>query len=203
MYTDYPKWCLPLINGEINGKIINYAHWLSSEGIKKGLISDKPERYVWEEFIIHSLGFSSLVLKNQQTSSVCDLGTGAGIPGIPIAITNPEKEVFLVDRSKKRIYELERLRNVLVFNNFLPILSSAEAFVEENIEKIDIFVSRCFMPSEKIKKEIFVDKERSKGKVLMVSSKKKEEKESMFHVKHEEILLNNGETRNIDVITLD
>ena len=202
MYTDYPKWCLPLINGEIDGKIINYAHWLSSEGIKKGLISDKPERYVWEEFIIHSLGFSSLVLKNQQTSSVCDLGTGAGIPGIPIAITNPEKEVFLVDRSKKRIHELERLKSILKIDNLAPTLSSAEAFVSENVKEIDIFVSRCFMPAEKIKKEIFIDKERARGKVLLISSNKKE-KDKMFHVKQEKILLNNGETRNIDVLTLN
>ena len=203
MYTDYPEWCLPLINEEIDEKITNYTQWLGTEGVKKGLISDKPENYIWEEFIIHSLGFSSLIVKNQETKSICDLGTGAGIPGIPIAITNPEKEVFLVDRSKKRIYELERLRIVLGIKNFLPILSSAEAFVAENVEKIDIFVSRCFMPGKKIKKEIFVDKKRSKGKVLMVSSNKKEEKETMFHVKHQEILLNNGETRNIDVITLD
>ena len=202
MYTDYPKWCLPLINGEINGKIINYAHWLSSEGIKKGLISDKPERYVWEEFIIHSLGFSSLVLKNQQTSSVCDLGTGAGIPGIPIAITNPEKEVFLVDRSKKRIHELERLKSILKIENFVPTLSSAEDFVSENVKKVDIFVSRCFMPAEKIKKQIFIDKERRKRKILLVSSNK-EEKGNTFHVKQEKILLNNGETRNIDVLTLN
>ena len=127
MHTDYPNWCLPLISEEKKKKIKTYAEWLSSEGIKKGLISKKTDSYIWEEFIIHSLGFSSLIFEQKKSKSICDLGTGAGIPGVPIAITNPEKEVFLVDRSKKRIYELERLRNVLGVNNFLPILSSAEA----------------------------------------------------------------------------
>ena len=58
------------------------------------------------------------------------------------------------------------------------------------------------MPAEKIKKEIFIDKERARGRVLLISSNKKE-KDKMFHVKQEKILLNNGETRNIDVLTLN
>ena len=202
MHTDYPNWCLPLISEEKKKKIKTYAEWLSSEGIKKGLISKKTDSYIWEEFIIHSLGFSSLIFEQKKSKSICDLGTGAGIPGVPIAITNPEKEVFLVDRSKKRIHELERLKSILKIDNLAPTLSSAEAFVSENVKEIDIFVSRCFMPAEKIKKEIFIDKERARGKVLMISSNKKE-KDRMFHVKQEKILLNNGETRNIDVLTLN
>ena len=202
MHTDYPNWCLPLIGEEKKKKIKTYAEWLSSEGIKKGLISKKTDSYIWEEFIIHSLGFSSLIFEQKKSKSICDLGTGAGIPGVPIAITNPEKEVFLVDRSKKRIHELERLKSILKIDNLAPTLSSAEAFVSENVKEIDIFVSRCFMPAEKIKKEIFIDKERARGKVLLISSNKKE-KDKMFHVKQEKILLNNGETRNIDVLTLN
>ena len=202
MHTDYPNWCLPLISEEKKKKIKTYAEWLGSEGIKKGLISKKTDSYIWEEFIIHSLGFSSLIFEQKKSKSICDLGTGAGIPGVPIAITNPEKEVFLVDRSKKRIHELERLKSILKIDNLAPTLSSAEAFVSENVKEIDIFVSRCFMPAEKIKKEIFIDKERARGKVLMISSNKKE-KDKMFHVKQEKILLNNGETRNIDVLTLN
>ena len=202
MHTDYPNWCLPLVSEEKKKKIKIYAEWLSSEGIKKGLISNKSDSYIWEEFIIHSLGFSRIITKQKQNKSICDLGTGAGIPGVPIAITNPEKEVFLVDRSKKRIHELERLKSILKIENFVPTLSSAEDFVSENVKKIDIFVSRCFMPAEKIKKQIFIDKERRKRKILLVSSNK-EEKGNTFHVKQEKILLNNGETRNIDVLTLN
>jgi len=202
LHTDYPNWCLPLISEEKKKKIKTYAEWLSSEGIKKGLISKKTDSYIWEEFIIHSLGFSSLIFEQKKSKSICDLGTGAGIPGVPIAITNPEKEVFLVDRSKKRIHELERLKSILKIDNLAPTLSSAEAFVSENVKEIDIFVSRCFMPAEKIKKEIFIDKEKARGKVLLISSNKKE-KDRMFHVKQEKILLNNGETRNIDVLTLN
>ena len=202
MHTDYPSWSLPLVSEEKKKKIKTYAEWLSSEGIKKGLISNKSDSYIWEEFIIHSLGFSRIIIKQKQNKSICDLGTGAGIPGVPIAITNPEKEVFLVDRSKKRIHELERLKSILKIDNLTPTLSSAEAFVSENVKEIDIFVSRCFMPAEKIKKEIFIDKESARGRVLLISSNKKE-KDKMFHVKQEKILLNNGETRNIDVLTLN
>ena len=202
MFTGYPDWCLPLLDNKKNQKIKDYAGWLSKDGIKKGLISNKSKEYIWEEFIIHSLGFGKIVIEEKKKDTVCDLGTGAGIPGILIALTNPSTEVFLIDRSKKRIFELERIKKTLEINNIHPTLVSAEFFVSRNLNKVDIFVARCFMPSKKIVENIFKNKKYPEEKKLIVSSKKKRAEDKTFHVKHREILLNNGERRNIDVITL-
>ena len=89
--------------------------------IKTGLISKKTDQFIWDEFIIHSLYFAKLIKKFVPVEcEIIDLGTGAGIPGIPISIVN-KTNVSLVDNKQKRIYELERLVKILNLNNAKPI----------------------------------------------------------------------------------
>ena len=199
----FPDWISGLLSQDKKEKLLLYSKWLIKEGIKKGLISKKPNDYVWDEFIIHSLGFGSIIENEYKSKNICDLGTGAGIPGIPIAIMNAEKKVYLLDRSKKRIFELERLKKLLDIKNIEPVLEVAESFVLNNREDIGIYVSRCFMPTEKIIKNIFTH-ENHQIEALLVSSNQKNIKikeNSEFHVKQEEIFINKGKIRNIDVIT--
>jgi len=199
----FPDWVLDLLNQDKKEKLFLYSQWLKTEGIKKGLISKKPDDYVWEEFIIHSLGFGLIIDNEYKSTTICDLGTGAGIPGIPIAIMNPEKKVYLIDRSKKRIFELERLKNLLDIKNIEPVLEDAESFVSKNREDEGIYVSRCFMPTEKIIKNIFTCDNHQTEALLVSSNQRKEKiiKNARFHVKQEEIFINKRKIRTIDVIT--
>jgi len=198
----YPEWTSGLLSQNKKEKLVSYNQWLLTEGVKKGLISNKPKDYVWEEFVIHSLGFGLIINTEYKSKTICDLGTGAGIPGVPIAIMNSKKKVYLVDRSEKRIFELERLKKLFDIKNIEPVLASAEFFVSNNTEAIGIYVSRCFMPTEKIIKNIFTD-EKHRPEALLVSSnqKKKFTENAQFHVKQEEILINKRKRRSIDVIT--
>ena len=88
-------------------KLLNYHKWLSTTGIKTGLISPKNEQYIWDEFIVHPLYFYKTI-KNLglEKESIFDLGTGGGIPGIPIAIASNTK-ITLIDNKKSRIFELD------------------------------------------------------------------------------------------------
>jgi 16S rRNA G527 N7-methylase RsmG len=57
----YPEWTSGLLSQNKKDKLVSYNQWLLTEGIKKGLISNKPKDYVWEEFVIHSLGFGLII----------------------------------------------------------------------------------------------------------------------------------------------
>jgi 16S rRNA (guanine527-N7)-methyltransferase len=101
-------------NNQFSEKLYKYHSWLLETGIKNGLISNKDPQFVWDEFIIHSLYFGKIINELDQTfDSVYDLGTGGGIPGIPVAITNPKNQFRLVDISESRVFELQRLKNIL------------------------------------------------------------------------------------------
>ena len=84
-----PEWGLDVFKNH-QDKLFEYHEWLKNTAIKTGLISKKTDQFIWDEFIIHSLYFAKLIkkLKNLSECEIIDLGTGAGIPGIPISIVN-------------------------------------------------------------------------------------------------------------------
>jgi len=76
--------------------------------------------------------------------SVLDLGTGAGVPGIPLAICRPDMHVTLLDRSEKKITFLRRVVASLHLENCQPCCSTAEDLARRLLpeERFDIVVSR-------------------------------------------------------------
>ena len=75
---------------------------------------------------------------------VLDLGTGAGVPGIPLAICRPDIHVTLLDRSEKKITFLRRVVASLHLENCQPCCSTAEDLARRLLpeERFDIVVSR-------------------------------------------------------------
>ena len=70
-----------------------------------------------------------------------DVGTGPGLPGIPLAIINPDKQFDLVDSLGKRIRFLKQVQFELKLKNIQPIQSRIE---EYNEKKFDGVISRAF-----------------------------------------------------------
>ncbi len=82
-------------------------------------------------------------LKNNE--KIVDIGTGAGFPGIPLAIMNKTNEIFLVDSLNKRINFLNEVKQNIKLDNITTIHSRAEDFGQNKLyrEKFDIAVSRA------------------------------------------------------------
>ncbi len=75
--------------------------------------------------------------------NVIDVGTGAGFPGVPIAIMDNNTRVTLLDSLNKRINFLEEVKNKLNLQNIKNVHGRAEDFGKEIREKYDIAVSRA------------------------------------------------------------
>jgi 16S rRNA (guanine527-N7)-methyltransferase len=75
---------------------------------------------------------------------VLDLGTGAGVPGIPLAIAAPDLHLTLLDRSEKKITFLRRVVTLLHLDNCQPLCSSAEQLAQRlsPCERFDAIVTR-------------------------------------------------------------
>ncbi|TXX51591.1 16S rRNA (guanine(527)-N(7))-methyltransferase RsmG [Vibrio cholerae] len=71
-----------------------------------------------------------------------DVGTGPGLPGIPLAIMHPDKEFVLLDSLGKRIRFLKQVIHELKINNVLPVQSRVEEFDPES--GYDGVLSRAF-----------------------------------------------------------
>ena len=190
-----PDWGKQLVSDNLDQLII-YHNWLCNAGIKTGLISPKSKQFVWDEFVIHSLYFGKILSElPSKVDVISDLGTGGGIPGIPIGITT-NFTVNLIDVKEKRIFELSRLIKILNNNNIFAIQDDAY----NHIKTGGFLVSRCFISSEKVINSLKTDK----NTTYLVSSNGEDldYDSNLFHVKHENFKINKDDIRHIDVINV-
>ena len=78
-----------------------------------------------------------------QGGRVLDVGTGAGFPGMPLAILCPQTEFVLLDALRKRIDFLNEVIEVLGLTNVTAVHARAEDFAKENRASFDMTVSRA------------------------------------------------------------
>jgi 16S rRNA (guanine527-N7)-methyltransferase len=88
--------------------------------------------------VLDSLSIVPFVLGN----NILDVGTGPGLPGIPLAIFYPERKVTLMDSNGKKTRFLFQVRNQLGLDNVVEVQSRAEAFQPQ--QPFDAVTSRAF-----------------------------------------------------------
>ncbi len=111
-----------------------YADWNS----KINVISRKDFSEFYERHVLHSLSIAKFVDFNKGTT-VLDVGTGGGFPGIPLAIYFPEVHFHLVDSIGKKIKVVNAVKESLGLKNVV-----AEQIRAEQIkQKYDFVVSRA------------------------------------------------------------
>ncbi|MCP3129154.1 16S rRNA (guanine(527)-N(7))-methyltransferase RsmG [Shewanella sp. KJ2020] len=95
-----------------------------------------------EAMLIRHIMDSLVVSKHLQGERFIDVGTGPGLPGIPLAIMNPDKTFVLLDSLGKRIRFQKQVAFELGIRNISSVESRVEAFQPE--QKFDGVLSRAF-----------------------------------------------------------
>ena len=103
-------------------------------------IVDKDEVYL-KHFYDSLTLVKAIDLKKEL--SLCDVGTGAGFPGMVLAIVFPTLSVTLVDALQKRITFLDLIINKLGLKNVKTVHARIEDYAKDNREKYDIVTSRA------------------------------------------------------------
>ena len=126
-----------------------YVMLLLDKNKKVNLISRKDEEKIWEQHILHSL---ALVLDsrfrgngNWSGKNILDIGTGGGLPGIPIKIMFSEVKIVLLDSIQKKIHCVSKIIDELGLNNTHVICGRAEEIGKEKeySRTFDIVVTRA------------------------------------------------------------
>ena len=103
-------------------------------------ITEKEQVYL--KHFYDSLTITKIIDLNKE-KTLCDIGTGAGFPGLVIKILFPNLKITLVDSLNKRIEFLKVVIKELELENVETIHARAEEFAKENREKYDVVVSRA------------------------------------------------------------
>ena len=101
-----------------------------------------------EEFVQKHLIDSLLCAETlgfTEASSICDVGTGGGFPGVPLAVCYPEKEFVLMDSLGKRVRIVQQLCDDLGITNVTAVHGRAEDLARQTDfrERFDLCVSRA------------------------------------------------------------
>jgi len=130
------------INEEQKKKIINYLELLLVHNKKQNLTGITDPKSMIDDIVLDSLTLISCDIEKKFTV-INDIGSGAGIPGLLLAIASPEKEVFLVEVREKRIEFLNIAINHLNLLNCKVIPFDFKTVVRKSIVPEGLFTARA------------------------------------------------------------
>jgi len=111
-----------------------YEEW----NAKINVISRKDIEQLYERHVLHSLSIAKII-RFKPGTSVLDVGTGGGFPGIPLAILFPETSFLLIDSIGKKIKVVNEVASALNLQN----VKGEHIRVEDVHQKFDFVVSRA------------------------------------------------------------
>jgi 16S rRNA (guanine527-N7)-methyltransferase len=89
--------------------VSRYAEILATWGIDRGLVGPKEGDRIWDRHIANCIPVTTLLTNPSEGASLLDIGSGAGLPGIVIALARPDLKVTLLEPLQRRIDFLEEV----------------------------------------------------------------------------------------------
>lgn len=126
------------LTSEKQDKFKSYYQLLIDWNKKINLISRQDINRIISYHFIDSI---SIITEIPQNSVVCDLGAGAGLPGIPIKIVRDDITLYLIESIKKKGYFLDEAIKTLPLKNIFLLPERAESIKDK---KFDIILVRLF-----------------------------------------------------------
>ena len=129
------------------GSIQAFAEFLVGAGIERGLIGPREGERIWDRHIFNCLPVTQLLPNG---ASLFDIGSGAGLPGIVIALARPDLQVTLIEPLERRV---EFLNEAVASIPDLPFPIQVLRGRAQDIKKsADFVTARAVAPLEKLKK---------------------------------------------------
>lgn len=121
-----------------------YRTLLATQGIEWGLIGPREVDRLWERHILNSVALADLV---PEGSDVIDVGSGAGLPGIPLAIQRPDLRMTLLEPLLRRFTFLAQVVDNLGITDRVGV---ERGRAEDYDGSFDIVTSRAVAPLAKL-----------------------------------------------------
>lgn len=124
-----------------------YAEFLAGDGIDRGLLGPRETARLWDRHLLNSAALTELLERGEH---VVDIGSGAGLPGLPVAIARPDLRVVLVEPQQRRIDFLEEVVAELGLAVEVVRGRAEAAEVRDRIGENDAVVSRAVAGLDKL-----------------------------------------------------
>jgi 16S rRNA (guanine527-N7)-methyltransferase len=125
-------------------RLAAYAELLATQGTLRGLIGPREVPRLWDRHLLNCAVVERLI---PEESTVADIGTGAGLPGIVLALVRPDIHVSLVEPLLRRTTFLQEAVDELGLGNATVVRSRAEELPRASY---DVVTSRAVAPLGKL-----------------------------------------------------
>ncbi len=122
-----------------------YADLLATEGVTRGLIGPREVPRLWDRHLVNCGLLAPLVPVD---ATVADLGSGAGLPGLVLAIARPDLRVTLVEPMARRVAFLDEARTRLGLDGVEVVRERAEQWTEQ--QRFDVVTARALAALPKL-----------------------------------------------------
>ncbi|MGB6162056.1 MAG: 16S rRNA (guanine(527)-N(7))-methyltransferase RsmG [Pseudonocardiaceae bacterium] len=120
-----------------------YAVLLAGSGVDRGLLGPREADCLWERHLLNSAVLGELV---PEGARVLDVGSGAGLPGIPLALARPDLAIVLLEPMARRVVWLEEVIAVLGLAISVHRGRAEEQWVRRELGGNDIVTARAVAP---------------------------------------------------------
>jgi 16S rRNA (guanine527-N7)-methyltransferase len=125
--------------------VINrYVDILRSTAVEWGLLGPREAERLWDRHVLNSAAIRGLIAAD---SAVADVGSGAGLPGIPLAIVRPDLRVTLIEPLLRRSTFLTQAVEELQISDRVEVVRSR---AEDHRQTYDVVVARALAPLDRL-----------------------------------------------------
>ncbi|WP_211220996.1 16S rRNA (guanine(527)-N(7))-methyltransferase RsmG [Nocardioides insulae] len=122
-----------------------YAEWLADAGVVRGLIGPREVPRLWDRHILNCALLGEVL---PEGASVADIGSGAGLPGLVLAIARPDLSLVLVEPLLRRTVFLSEVVADLGLENVEVVRGRADELA--GVRTFDVVTSRAVAPLERL-----------------------------------------------------
>ncbi|WP_425270697.1 16S rRNA (guanine(527)-N(7))-methyltransferase RsmG [Mycobacterium persicum] len=137
------------IFGDRLGRARRYADWLAGCGVERGLLGPREAERVWERHLLNCAVVGELVNPGER---VVDIGSGAGLPGVPLALARPDLRIILLEPLLRRSDFLHELVADLALPVEVVRGRAEDPAIRKRLGACDVAVSRAVAPLDKLTK---------------------------------------------------
>jgi 16S rRNA (guanine527-N7)-methyltransferase len=148
-----------------------YAAILAGAGVERGLIGPREVDRLWDRHLLNSVAVAELL---ESGARVADIGSGAGLPGIPLALARPDLRMTLVEPLLRRSEFLREVAEELEIDLTIVRGRAEDVAVREQVGEMDAVVSRAVASLDKLTKWS-LPLLRAKGQMLAMKGERAED----------------------------
>ncbi|GGX45007.1 MULTISPECIES: 16S rRNA (guanine(527)-N(7))-methyltransferase RsmG [Streptomyces] len=132
--------------GDRYADAVRYAELLAEAGVQRGLIGPREVPRLWERHLLNCAVLSEVV---PEGVTVCDVGSGAGLPGIPLALVREDLKITLLEPLLRRTNFLTEVVELLGLDHVTVVRGRAEE-VMGKLPPVHVVTARAVAPLDRL-----------------------------------------------------